>query len=248
MTDQRNRGQGTNTGCRSVHPGWTRCFPLNVVSVMVYLILLGLVVLLVWRLTGYAPWQQTKGEPEKAPPHRPSFVLLGSHGDTVYVFQRETENIVAYKVKGAETERVLGSIPSVERVILAPDSSRVALVSTTSGTLGGLYVLDWLADQVVWVTSPQADFPAGFSLSENSAVSWSPKGDRIAFVAQKHDKEDLFIAWADGSQVQRITYLESHIGSIMWLDTETIAFVSDWEGKDLVYLVDADGGNLRRMR
>ena len=79
-------------------------------------------------------------------------------------------------------------------------------------------------------------------------MSWSPQGRQIAFVAHNDEGSDLFVSAADGSRTQRVTYNKASIGSVTWVDAETVAFVSDWEGQDLIYRIDADGGNLRRLR
>jgi Tol biopolymer transport system component len=80
------------------------------------------------------------------------------------------------------------------------------------------------------------------------AVSWPPDDQHIAFVAYKNSQADLFVAQSDGTCVQRLTYLGANIGTVIWMDQHVIAFVSDWEGQDMLYLIDSDGGNLRRAR
>ena len=79
-------------------------------------------------------------------------------------------------------------------------------------------------------------------------MSWSPDSRQVAFVAYKDGQSDLFVAQAAGTSVQRLTYHGANIGSVAWIDQETIAFVSDWEGHDMMYLIEPDGGNLRRAR
>ena len=125
----------------------------------------------------------------------------------------------------------------------------IALLSTDQKEQSGIYLLDpSTVGDLPLITTQQAGLSPGYAPRADSAMSWSPRGRRVAFAAHSDGRSDLFVAKIDGSKIQRLTYNGASIGSVTWIDPETVAFVSDWEGNDLVYLIDADGGNLRRMR
>jgi len=231
--------------------GWTRVFRIHPVSVAIYLVLAGIVVLVIWRLTGYQPLQQPLSPVSQTPVPRLSraYVLLGVHNGKLYLFDRQAESIIEYKLAQPRDQVQVGSLPSIEAVVPALKTPKIALVSTKEEERAGIYVLDLSSpDELLWVTSPQAGFPSGYTLGPDSAVSWSPDNHYIAFVAYKNGQADLFSAQSDGTHVQRLTYLNANIGTVAWMNQQMIAFVSDWEGQDMLYLIDSDGGNLRRAR
>jgi len=236
---------------KSIPVGWTSAFRIHPVSITIYVVLAGIVVLVIWRLTGYQPLQRPPGPVSPTPVPRLSraYVLLGVYNGKLYFFDQQAESIVEYDPAKPREQKQVGSLPSIEAVVPAPNTPKIALVSTKEEDRTGIYVLDFSSpDELLWVTSPQAGFPSGYTLRSDSAVSWSP-GDRfIAFVAYKNGQADLFVAQSDATRVQRLTYVGAGIGTVIWLDQQVIAFVSDWEGYDKLYLIDSDGGNLRRAR
>lgn len=236
---------------KSIPVGWTSAFRIHPVSITIYVVLAGIVVLVIWRLTGYQPLQQLPGPVSLTPVPRLSraYALLGVHNGKLYFFDRQAESIIKYDPTQPRDQKQVGSLPSIEAVVPASKTPKIALVSTKEEDRTGIYVLDLASpNELLWVTSPQAGFSSGYILRPDSAVSWSPNDQSIAFVAYKDDQADLFIAQSDGTRVQRLTYLGANIGTIIWMNQEVIAFVSDWEGRDMLYLIDSDGGNLRRAR
>lgn len=231
--------------------GWTWAFRIHPVSIVIYLVLAGIVVLVIWRLTGYQPLQRLPGPVSPTPVSRLSraYVLLGVYNGKLYFFDQQAEGIIEYDPTQPREQKQVGSLPSIEAVVPAPKTPKIALVSTREEVRMGIYVLDLSSpDELLWVTSPRSGFPSGYTLKPDSAVSWSPDNGAIAFVAYKNDRADLFVAQSDGTRVQRLTYLGASIGTVIWLNEQVIAFVSDWEGRDMLYLIDSDGGNLRRAR
>jgi Tol biopolymer transport system component len=101
---------------------------------------------------------------------------------------------------------------------------------------------------LVPITTREAGLTPGYTLRPESEMRWSPDGQQVAFVAYKDDQSDLFVAQSDGKGVQRLTYHGANVGSVVWVDQQTLASVSDWEGQDMMYLIERDGGNLRRAR
>lgn len=224
---------------------------INPVSVVVYLLLTGVVVLVIWRITGYQPLQPVPGAGATISTHQFSrtYVLLGVHQGKVYFFDRQAESIFEYNPPWPNEQRQVGSLPSVEAISPSPQMDKIALLSAGRKERTGVYVLD-LCDpaDLVLITAQEAGLTPSYTLRPESEMSWSPDGQEVAFVAYKDDQSDLFVAQVDGKRVQRLTYHGANVGSVVWVDQETLAFVSDWEGQDMMYLIERDGGNLRRAR
>jgi hypothetical protein len=229
--------------------GWTRLPGLNPLGIVVYVLLTGIVVLVVWRATGHQPLQRDSASAAARRAGTRGYVLVGRIEEKVYYFDEQAESVFEYDPAQPGQQRYTGSIPSVETALVSPERDRIALLSTEKKGHSGIYLLDPLdVGDLMLVTTQASGLTPGYAIRVDSAMSWSPRGRQIAFVAHNDEGSDLFVSAVDGSRTQRVTYNEASISSVTWVDPETIAFVSDWEGQDLIYRIDADGGNLRRLR
>jgi len=178
-----------------------------------------------------------------------AYVLLGAYQDRLYFFDRQAQVIYEYNPAQPGTQKQVDSPPSIEAILPSPQAGRIALVSASLKEQTGIYVLNLSPSaNLQLITGQQTGFPPGYVLIPTSAMSWSPDSRQVAFVAYKDGQSDLFVAQAAGTSVQRLTYHGANIGSVAWIDQDTIAFVSDWESHDMMYLIEPDGGNLRRAR
>jgi tol-pal system beta propeller repeat protein TolB len=98
-----------------------------------------------------------------------------------------------------------------------------------------------------------------FAAAYDAALS--PDGTQIAFtgrLARTHmegdtvlteEFEDLFVAPAGGGTARRLTALEAtRVGEASWSpDGQTIAFAADPDGNFDLYLISAEGGDLRTL-
>lgn len=88
--------------------------------------------------------------------------------------------------------------------------------------------------------------------------TWSPDGRRIVFCSDRDGNMDVYAMDADGTNVRRLTYTSGkHKGS--WgprqsPDGKAIVFGSDrdgtsgdWRKNKEIYVIEADGSNLRRL-
>jgi Tol biopolymer transport system component len=231
--------------------GWTWRPRVNWGGVFVYLLLMGFVVLVVLRVADYLPLRQERGLGDCSSVRKFSrmYVLLGVHQGKVYFFDRQAESIFEYDPPRPHEQRQVGSLSSVEAVSLSPQMDKIALLSAGKEDQAGIYVLDLSGPaDLVLITTQEAGLTPGYTLRPESEMSWPPDGQEVAFVAYEDDQSDLFVAQSDGKQVQRLTYHGANVGSVVWVDQQTLAFVSDWEGQDMLYLIERDGGNLRRAR
>lgn len=81
-----------------------------------------------------------------------------------------------------------------------------------------------------------------FILEQSPA--WSPDGSRIAYSSDG----DIYISNSDGKNVKRITRHRAIDVSPTWSpDGRQIAFVSDRTGKPQIYVMGADGSNVRQL-
>lgn len=81
-------------------------------------------------------------------------------------------------------------------------------------------------------------------------AAWSPDGARIAFEGGRDGAQfvDIYLINADGSGEQRLTFGDGDNNQPAWSpDGRQIAFTSDRDGVQNIFIMDADGGNLRRL-
>jgi Tol biopolymer transport system component len=231
--------------------GWTWRPRVNCGGVFVCLLLTSFVVLVVLRVADYLPLQQVRGWGACTSVRKFSrtYVLLGVYQGKVYFFDRQAESVFEHDPARPNEQKQVGSLCSIEAISPSPEMDKIALLSAGKKDQAGIYVLDLSGPaDLVLITAQEAGLTPGYTLRSESEMSWSPCGQQVAFVAYKDDQSDLFVAQSDGRKVQRLTYHGANIGSVVWIDQQTLAFVSDWEGQDMMYLIERDGGNLRRAR
>ena len=119
----------------------------------------------------------------------------------------------------------------------APDGSRVVF-AMPSATGQEINVVDNLGQNRKTLTS------GGI----NGGPSFSPDGQRIAFVSSRDGTLDVYTMAADGRDVQRVT---KGIGMCLrpaWSpDGKRLAFTGTRNGNYEIYLVNIDGSNLVRV-
>jgi dipeptidyl aminopeptidase/acylaminoacyl peptidase len=146
---------------------------------------------------------------------------------------------------GEWADRVMSvrSVVGGEGPIWSPDGKQIVFASSLMG--GGL-----------WSVAPEGGFPrrlaqdiggAGHFLASQQ-VSWSPKGDRLAYVSDKGGTTEVWL-WhvADGREV-RLTNLGARVNSMAWSpDGQSIAFASDRFGNYDVWKIAVRGGVPERL-
>jgi Tol biopolymer transport system component len=80
------------------------------------------------------------------------------------------------------------------------------------------------------------------SHSDNSPA-FSPDGERIAFVSNHADNEEIWVSRPDGARAVQLTSLRAHTTEPRWSpDGRHIAFSSSAPGNAAIYVVESDGG------
>ncbi len=81
---------------------------------------------------------------------------------------------------------------------------------------------------------------------------WSPNGQKIAFISDRHGNDDLFVMNANGSQLQRITYHSTADQLTGWTPNDKLIFTTnrlynqvEWEPE--IHTVSAEGGTPERF-
>lgn len=120
----------------------------------------------------------------------------------------------------------------------SPDGGRIALTLAPSGD-PDIYSIDPVSGAVqLRITK---------STGIDVSPTWSPDGRRVAFVSERSGGAQIYVANADGSGVQRVTFQGSHNTDPAWSpDGQRLAFVSR-DGRFDVFTVRLDGTGLTRI-
>jgi His/Glu/Gln/Arg/opine family amino acid ABC transporter permease subunit len=129
----------------------------------------------------------------------------------------------------------------------SPDGSQVAYLAQREGNVFDIYVVQPGEEGAAPIT--QGINAYGDVDTLTSQLSWSPDGERIAFMMQHDGHVDIFTMRADGSDVTQVTHAEQDALFPTWSpDGGQIAFVaSGEEGAMTASVVDVDGGNLVQL-
>ena len=128
----------------------------------------------------------------------------------------------------------------------SPDGKRIAFISDRDGHVNirdspnyEIYVMD--ADggnQLNLTNDPHND----------KSPSWSPDGQRIAFVSIRDGNQDIYVMDADGDNQRRLTHHDRSDMDPSWSpDGKRIAFTSGRDINAEIYVMDADGGNQQNL-
>ena len=83
--------------------------------------------------------------------------------------------------------------------------------------------------------------------ANDSALAWSPQGDRIAYMSNAGGPWELYAVGSSGD-VRQLTTLGASSGAPTWSpDGAQIAFLSNRDGAFGLFVMNADGANVRKV-
>jgi TolB protein len=168
----------------------------------------------------------------------PSGLIAFTRPDGVYVMRADGRGVRPLR-RGGVAARAAG-------LAWSPDGRKLAF-------LGGA----WISRRAIWVMKADGSGLVRLVATENSALeylgepTWSPRGDRVAFVATTRDerKTDIWIVNADGSNLRRLVSKPSmEEWDVDWSPVGDRLVVTDVNlGWPLLRVMNLDGSNVRTL-
>jgi len=156
------------------------------------------------------------------------------------------ESIYRIPVSGGSVTNLTGFDSDNWSPAFSKDGQRIAFVSSRENRDWEIYVMNADGTRVQRLTD---DDPA-----RNTMPAWSPDGTQIAFVTiEGCGKEScpsaIRVMSSDGTKIKRLVYFEGKTTAHpAWSpDGKRIAFGSDRDGSMDIFVVNADGTNLRNV-
>jgi TolB protein len=154
---------------------------------------------------------------------------------TSYRFQNRPLLYVSTRGRG-RAGRLLGRLDGLRseyRGVFAPHGDKLAVVMSDPGEATDIYAV-------------RPDGSGLRRLTRDRAIevspSWSPDGERVAFVSDRSGSPQVFVMDADGSNARRLTYQGSYNTHPEWSpDGQWIAYESRVGGQFDIWLIDPDG-------
>ncbi len=121
----------------------------------------------------------------------------------------------------------------------SPDGSRIAFVSNVVGS----------GTQIFVVNADGTGLRQFANLDVNIGVAWSPDGSKIALSAYGGAKYNIFVLDVNSATLTQLTHTAGGTDlTPAWSpDGGRIAFVSDRDGDDEIYVMNADGSGQIRL-
>jgi Tol biopolymer transport system component len=146
--------------------------------------------------------------------------------------------IYAVNADGTNLSRLTTNPGFDDSPVWSPDGSKIAFESDRNSNRD-LYVMNADGTGQLRLTDGSSDFISNYA--------WSPDGLKIAYEASSNSNDDdVFVTSADGSgaPVNLSNNAGGDDGSPVWSpDGAQLAFVSDRDGLNQIYLMNADGSN-----
>lgn len=123
----------------------------------------------------------------------------------------------------------------------SPDGRKIIIGSRGPHINYEIYLIDVVTGEKERITESE--------YYDNTQPSWSPTGDRVAFVSNRDGNNDIYIMNADGSDQVQVTHTDywSNRRPSWSPNGKKIVFDSDRNGSQDIYMVNVDGSELKRI-
>jgi Tol biopolymer transport system component len=143
-------------------------------------------------------------------------------------------DLISVDVTSKEVIRLTQDIGQVNEPCWHPDGGRLLLVVTTNRA-GALKLFDVKSANLTAIGNGPND----------RGPCWSPDGQKILFAGDTASGADLFVAGADGANVQNLTNNPAWDSDGAWSpDGRKIAFTSNRTGRFRLYVMNHDGTDI----
>lgn len=181
---------------------------------------------------------------------------FSSDGKTILFAQREngrtgSRDIYSIGIDGKGKKRLTRGIRNSYSASFSPDASKIVFMSSRDGQYE-IYVMNRDGSNHINISNHG---------NHDANPSWSPDGRQLAFISIREGALDLFVVNADGSNLKNLTNNPeafkatsdsvdemSYMYGTSWSpDGKSIVFVKQKEGLQKLYMINADGTNLREL-
>ena len=160
---------------------------------------------------------------------------LSPDGQTVYFASNQsgTFEIYSIDINGNGLKQLTNGIGSLYGPELSPDGQKIIFANQGNG---------------LWVMNPDGSDPRAITFKDDIDATWSPDGSMIAFASSRSGQRQLFVANANGKQVNQVTDLNNMGGRSTWSpDGTKLAFYRGPAGDRDIYVINIDGSGLQRL-
>ena len=160
---------------------------------------------------------------------------LSPDGQMVYFSSNQsgTFEIYSIDISGNGLQRLTNGIGSLYAPELSPNGERIIFTNNGNG---------------LWVMNPDGSNPRAITFKDDIDPTWSPDGSMIAFASSRSGQRQLFVANANGKQVNQVTDLNNMGGRSTWSpDGTKLAFYRGPSGDRDIYVINIDGSGLQRL-
>jgi Tol biopolymer transport system component len=160
---------------------------------------------------------------------------LSPDGQTVYFSSNQSGAFEIYSidVNVNGLGRLTNGIGSLYAPELSPDGERIIFTNNGNG---------------LWVMNPDGSNPRPITFKDDIDPTWSPDGSMIAFASNRSGQRQLYVANANGKNVEQVTDLNNMGGRSSWSpDGTKLAFYRGPAGDRDIYVINIDGSGLDRL-
>ena len=160
---------------------------------------------------------------------------LSPDGQTVYFSSRQSGNFEIYSIdiSGNNLQQLTNGIGTLYAPELSPDGTRVIFTNHGNG---------------LWVMNADGSEPRAITFRDDIDPTWSPDGSMIAFASNRAGTRQLYVANANGRNVEQVTDLDNMGGRSTWSpDGTQLAFYRGPSGDRNIWVINIDGSGLDRL-